>query len=120
MNLVLGKFLFFVIIIFSISCTRDMVTEVESDCGEKVTYENQIRPIINTSCSYTGCHSGTAPGDFTSYETMSNYFESEIIENRVIIIQNMPPIYATGGPVSLSMEELDLFKCWIDSGYPEN
>lgn len=91
----------------------------ESDCEEEVTYNSSISAIFNTSCAYAGCHNGAAPGDFTTYQGIADYIDGGKLEQRVVIERNMPPSYATIGPTSLTDEELELFKCWIQSGYPE-
>jgi hypothetical protein len=114
---------FFVCIAFSIffSCTRDMVMVVEGDCQEEITYDQDIRPIVNATCAYSGCHNGSsAPGNFTNYEGISKFFDSGLLARRVTISQDMPPDYATQGPTMLNEDELEFFKCWVEAGYPEN
>ena len=120
MKLVSGKILLALIIIFSVSCTRDQISEVESECGEEVSYEEQIKPIIDISCAYAGCHGGGAPGNFSTYDGISDYIGGKLIGRRVLIERSMPPNYAIIGPVRLSDEELELFQCWVQAGYPEN
>ncbi len=113
----------FIVIVFLIavsSCTRDKITEEESECSEAVTYESDIEAILNNTCAYTGCHAGGAPGNFASYAGVSDYIEGDEIERRVLVQRNMPPNYATQGPTSLTEEEIELFKCWVEAGYPEN
>lgn len=110
---------FFFILLLG-NCTRDQIMEIESDCGEVVTYENQIKPIIDNACAYSGCHAGGAPGNYVSYQEIKKYIGNDRIERRVLINRDMPPIYSTLGPTELSDQELELFKCWIQSGYPEN
>jgi len=103
------------------SCTRDMIMEVEGDCQEEITYNEHMRPIMNASCGYTGCHlGGSAPGDFSNYEGIAKFISGDLIENRVTIARDMPPVYATQGPTMLTEDEIELFKCWIQAGYPEN
>lgn len=120
MNLVSVFFICMGICVFS-SCTRDMVMVAESTCLEEVTYDQDIRPIMNVTCAYSGCHNGSsAPGDFRSYEGVSKFFDGGLISRRVTVSRDMPPDYATLGPTMLSEEELEIFKCWVQSGYPEN
>lgn len=120
MKLVLLIIFTLLIIAFSSSCTRDKIAEEISECAEEVTYQNGISAIFETSCSYSGCHSGPAPGNFTNYDGIASYIDGGLLERRVLVDRNMPPINATGGPTSLSDEEIELFKCWVQAGYPEN
>lgn len=120
MKLVSGIIFMALIITIYSSCTRDQVIEVESECQEEVTYNDQIDDIFNRSCAYVGCHAGSAPGNFTSFSGISDYTGGDALERRVVINRDMPPDYATGGPTSLTDEELELFTCWIQAGYPEN
>ncbi len=109
-----------ILILIIVSCTRDQISEIITECGDVVTYDNQIRPIISTTCAYSGCHAGGAPGNFTSYKGISKYFDSGLIERKTIFDRTMPPNYSSLGPSKLSDEEIVIFKCWIQSGYPEN
>lgn len=103
------------------SCTRDRIMAVEGECLEEITYDEHMRPLINGTCAYNGCHlGGAAPGDYSDYEGIARYIDGGLIENRVLIARNMPPSNASQGPSVLTEEELELFKCWIQAGYPEN
>ena len=52
------------------ACTNDELPEpTEIPCDDVMpTYVVDIEPIIQQSCAYSGCHLGTAPGVYTSYE----------------------------------------------------
>ncbi|MFK7807611.1 MAG: hypothetical protein AB8F74_07435 [Saprospiraceae bacterium] len=116
-------FLFLSLIILCSSCTNDQLPEpVEADCPTVITYDVEIKPIIDNSCAYSGCHvSGFGSGDFTNYASLEGLLTAGTFENRVIIERNMPPSYAPDDkPKMLTDEELDLMKCWMEGGYPEN
>ncbi|GLR16850.1 hypothetical protein GCM10007940_14650 [Portibacter lacus] len=107
--------------VFIFSCTRDTISEVESECLEVITYTDHIQPLVNGTCAYTGCHVGSsAPGNFTTYDGLAKFFDNDLIEREVIRDRTMPPNSSTLGPTELSDEELELFKCWIQAGYPKN
>lgn len=111
------------------SCTYDnlnepIVTPVEFCDTIPATYDLNIRTIVETNCAYGYCHNGSAPGDYTTYAGLLPNLESGAIEDRVIFQKDdpnvgMPPNYATG-PQDLTPEELDIFMCWLEAGYPEN
>ena len=112
------------------SCTYDnldepVVTPVEFCDTIPASYDLNIRAIVETNCAYEGCHNGSAPGDYTTYTGMLSSLDEEKIEDRVIFQKDdpnvgMPPNYATDGPQDLTPEELDIFMCWLEAGYPEN
>ncbi|MFK8010382.1 MAG: hypothetical protein AB8H03_28770 [Saprospiraceae bacterium] len=92
------------------------------------TYETDIKPIIEASCSYSGCHSGADAGmwvsasskDYTNYEGLIANLESGSFAERVLDSMDMPSPYAPMGyPTDLTQAELDLIDCWISDGYPE-
>lgn len=107
------------------SCANDKLDpsmDISCDTTDAVTYNNQIKPIIDASCANTGCHDGVsgAPDNYDSYVGMQGAINDGLILNRVITSLNtadaMPPGYAP----ALSIEELRLIQCWIDGGYLEN
>lgn len=111
---------FFLLILFS--CSRDMAEPIDTNCSEAATYDDNIRRIIDTNCSYAGCHdgSGAAPGNYTFYSGLEVTFKnSDAFVNRVVILKDMPPDYASG-PTQLEPEEFERILCWIESGFPEN
>ncbi len=119
-------------ILLLISCQYKQLPEPEPPefCDTKdVTYEEDMKPIIDNSCAYSGCHDGVGgigPFDYTNYEGLSNGFENmrmRVIELKDNPAQGMPPdseIYPGSQKDDLTMEELQLFECWIEAGFPRN
>ncbi len=112
------------------ACTNDELPEPSApSCNTTttVTYEGEIKAIIDNSCAYAGCHiSGFSSGDFTTYDgiegfTTSGSFMDRVITQREDPNSGMPPNYAVDDrPKDLTDEELLLVECWIDGGYLEN
>jgi hypothetical protein len=78
-----------------------------------VTYENYVKNIITTYC-ITGCHngSGTAPGDFRTYEGVSEYtsqFFFRVTQDRA----DMPQ-----GDAPLPKQMRDSLNIWIKNCTP--
>jgi hypothetical protein len=102
-----------------ISCAKDKLDPNIDVCTEEITYNQQIRSIINTSCAYIGCHDGSsAPGNYTNFRAMQPALDDIDFMRRVVETQDMPPSYAIG-PTTLSIEELILMRCWIQGGFKE-
>lgn len=77
--------------------------------GSSPTYNADIKTIINSSCTKSGCHPS-----FSSYSGIRFYLNNGAFSKYVLENQSMPK----GG--SLSHSELDKLQCWHDNGYPES
>jgi len=129
------NFLYLVVLILGtsmlvLSCSRDKLEESEVECDDTVTYSNIIKPIIDESCAYSGCHDGGAgigPGDYTKFSGIvrdlnNGSFESRTINQKDSPSIGMPPdnsVYPESLKDDLTQEELDMIMCWLDNGYPE-
>jgi len=118
--------LLFVTVITVGGCTRDSLPEPEpSICGDQMlTYEMDIRPIIESSCAYSGCHLGGAPGLYNDYDGLlptldDGSFRERVVSRRSDPNVGMPPNYAPSDrPQDLSEEQLTTIQCWLEDGYP--
>lgn len=115
-----------------ISCTNDKIEPVETDaaCANlTVTYTNQVKKIIDSSCAYSGCHvpGGIGVGNYTTYGGILPFLQSEAFRDRVLVKKNnpaegMPPnksIYRESKKDDLTNEELLFIKCWLNAGFPQ-
>ncbi len=113
------------------ACKTDKLDEPkpDPDCvNYDATYEGEIKAIIDFNCAHSGCHlsGGGAPGDFRTYNGMSNYMNDAGIRESVVLLRNdpeqgMPPNWNTNdGPKDLSDEEFKIIECWINAGYQKN
>lgn len=104
-------------------CTYDVLTEpIQPEFCDTatVTYNNQVKAIIDNHCTYSSCHSGGAPGNFTQYNGLKSRVDNGKIEERVLNLKNMPPSYVPAGePDSLTTEQLEIISCWLSQGAPE-
>ena len=107
-----GIFLCFTM--FLSSCTSEKGEVAEPAC--EASYKDEILPIMQTSCT-PGCHEpgGVAPGDFNDYDALKAKVTDGQLESRAVVNQNMPP-----PPGTLSSEEIELIKCWINNGAENN
>ena len=99
-------------------CSADKLEVVENDCNGEVAYSNQIKPIVDIYCAYSGCHDGSSgvSGNYTSYDRMERSLTADLFEDRTIVVRDMPPNYAEG-PKSMTREDLDMLICWIENDY---
>lgn len=129
MKKILSLMLFFGLLV--IACTSDKLDEPipPTFCeANMVTYDNQVKPIIDKTCAIAGCHVlGTiAPGVFTNYEGLRPFLSDAEFKTFVIDLRDdpnlgMPPDWPTNpGPKNLTEEEFEIISCWVAQGYPEN
>lgn len=85
-----------------------------------VSYKLNIKPIIDQSCAYSGCHP-----NFSTYSGLQPYLRSGVLKERVINrkddpVFGMPPNSAPAGrPKDLTAAQIRLIDCWLAKGYPE-
>lgn len=114
-------FLFFFFGAILNSCTKDKLPVIdpinEPACDPEINYDNTMQTIINNSCAIPNCHvsGGDGPGRFNSYQGILGRLDNGQVENEVVIRRSMPL-----SPGELTEEEFDLFRCWLEAGYPEN
>ena len=119
------------VIFISSSCTSDQLSEMPplEFCDTlQVSYNLQVKDIIDTNCAFSGCHvaGSAAPGNYSSYSSMTPFLTDEEFKRFVIDLRNdpelgMPPNWPTNPcPNDLTDEEFDIISCWVESGYPEN
>lgn len=102
------------------ACSNDEIPEDTTPCDNTgYTFLNEVKPIIDATCAYEGCHNGSpaAPGNYLSYDGMVSSFNG-LFQERTLIKRNMPPSYATG-QTSLTQEQIDILECWKEDGFPE-
>ncbi|MCB9223812.1 MAG: hypothetical protein R2780_03425 [Crocinitomicaceae bacterium] len=114
------------VVFFLFSCLKDKTLEPKPDltsglCSTIVSYSLDIRPIIESSCKTqagpgTGCHDAW----IDNYSPIENYISIGSWQNRCFSLKDMPEIPNAWAIDSLSEDEIQTMKCWIEQGYPEN
>lgn len=103
-----------------LSCSKDKASPViPGDCGTYISYNDDIKPIINTSCvtnAGVGCHDAW----IFEYDKLIGPIEDGRFNTEVFELKTMPLIPNDFGIDSLTDDEIKTFKCWIEQGYPEN
>ena len=104
------------------SCTKDIgpnpdLIPKQSNICDSVTFTKTIKPIFDSKC--ISCHfaGGSGPGDFTTYAGIKLKVDAGLIKGRLIDVTGA--IMPQGGP-ALPSNQLDLIKCWLDAGAPNN
>ncbi len=103
------------------SCTREMTLKLDAVCGDSIfSYGADILPLVNASCAVPTCHvpGGDGEGDYTSYTGLKGNIDNGTFETQVFDLKEMPD--TSTGVLPLTEDEINMFKCWIAIGYPEN
>lgn len=113
------------LIAFSMSgCYYDNVDELypNTNCDTTdVSYAQQIRPLLDQNCSFSGCHGGPSPAallDLNEYSEVkkiadNGQFESRI--NREVSDAQLMPPAGKLGPC-----QIETIEAWIGQGALEN
>lgn len=73
-----------------------------------------VSPLISSKCAISGCHDATASGGlvFQNYAQISA--AKDRINVRAVVEKSMP------SAAPLQPAEINILKCWIESGAPNN
>lgn len=112
----------------------DPPIEEAPPCDPEVVYfEQDVLPILQSSCGYSGCHDAATAEEgivLVSYASMMNSEESNLVvpgqpqnsELYEVLVKDNPdklmPPPGEGGP--LSQEQIDLIWTWLEQGAVNN
>ncbi|MFT5823223.1 MAG: hypothetical protein ACI8ZM_004483 [Crocinitomix sp.] len=101
------------------SCLKDKT--VAFGCDSIISYEVEVRPIIESSCK-TGLGGGTGCHDawIDNYSSVRTQINSGNWQNEVLIEKTMPVSPNDFAIDSLTSDQIQIMRCWILQGYPEN
>lgn len=116
-NLLACVSLFCVLVIQS--CVDHNLPESElALCSDVVSFDAQVKPIINTSCNISGCHNGDL-GSERNW-TVFNTFQAK----RTNVVDRITRPRGTPGHMpavgSLTSDQIQTIVCWVDQGGQNN
>ena len=104
---------FILIILLFITCKKNEFKNLDCSTIDS-KYSTSISGIISSSCTTAGCHNGTSSFDLRTYSLVKPYIDNGKFNDEVINKKSMPK------GKSLSQDELNKIKCWLDQGGPNN
>ena len=112
------------------SCYYDTEEELYPDSGSvvcdttSVSYTTDIVPIMNSKCSYSGCHAGANAAAGIPLETYAGVKEYIDADKARFISSIIWDGNASNMPKGASSKMIDCnintIKAWINAGYPNN
>jgi hypothetical protein len=114
-------------------CYYDTEEELYPDSGSttcdtiSVSYETDIKPILSTKCSYSGCHTNVNAAAGIPLETYAGvkayldadkarFLASITWDGSVSNSRNMPD----GASTKMIDCNINTIRAWINAGYPNN
>ena len=108
----MNKLVMIALLLGAASCNKQ-TKHVPTCDGSNPSFKSEIEPILQARCY--DCHRpGGGNAVYNSYETILPTLKDGQFQSEVLTQQSMPE----GQP--LTNEQLDLIKCWIEDGYPDN
>ncbi|MGK7395511.1 MAG: hypothetical protein ACNS62_13120 [Candidatus Cyclobacteriaceae bacterium M3_2C_046] len=109
-----SKYVSVVFILLGILLSWD-IQSMKVNNEEKITYNKDIEPIIESTCAIENCHDGTMPPYFLQYQRAKAW--AHRIKFRVNYAKNpMPPKYSRK---TLTEQQIETITQWVESGAPE-
>ena len=94
------------------NCTSEDIDR----CTTPVSFDAQIKPILETNCIKSGCHNGDN-GTTLNWSVFANVqAKAELIKTKTTD-KSMP---ADKAPNGLPQEQIDLIACWVNQGAKNN
>lgn len=77
-----------------------------------VSYQTEIRPILQVNCIKSGCHDGGS--------SLPNWSNLSTVQSRAATIKSMVQSGAMPKDGTLTQQQKDLIACWVDDGALDN
>ena len=105
--------------IFFSSCVYDkaelIVVPPISACDTiSPTFSADVQPLIVSRCANYECHDLSFSGGYAFFEYADIKAAIEKIEQQIVVLKTMPK------DGTLTEDEINIIKCWIESGAPDN
>ena len=101
------------ILLMVIACKKNEFKNLDCSTIDS-KYSTSISGIISANCTTSGCHNGASSFDLRTYNQVKPFIDNGKFNDEVIKRKSMPK------GKSLSQDELNRIKCWLDQGGPNN
>ena len=91
---------------------------VTPECPDPISFQDDVKPIINSSCALPGCHNGSLGEDRNWTITASFQAKRLSVKDRINRAPGTPGHMPAQG--SITPAEIELISCWVDQGGLDN
>ncbi|MFK7807780.1 MAG: hypothetical protein AB8F74_08295 [Saprospiraceae bacterium] len=113
---------FFLSALMIISCGKDDETDGSNCETTDLTYNGEIKNILNTNCALSGCHSedqATTQGAMHDYAAAKAFVDFGRVVGAINHNEGFKPMPFPTGTDKLSDCNIDKIEAWIADGAPE-
>jgi hypothetical protein len=99
---------------------EDLYQNFPDNCNTNaVSYATVVRPIVDQSCAYIGCHAGASPAAGLKLET---YAELKVIADNGKLVGRITGTTGTVMPPTGPLNDCSIqqITAWVNQGAPEN
>ena len=107
----------FFTILFS-NCATDSTDDLTTPIPTAITYTQNVKAIIDTSCSTSGCHNAAGNSAGLTLETYLQVKDAFINRNALGRMESTTASMPPSG--NLPSTSIQIIKNWRDQGYLEN
>ena len=111
--------IFSLLLVMSAKCTSEDIERDECIENPDVSFEFDIKPILETSCLKAGCH-GDVNSDVPSYLDWSVFANVQQYATQIKIQTTNKNMPADIAPEGLPQEQIKLIACWVNQGANNN
>jgi len=99
------------------SCEYNELPEpvpITAECPDVISFQNDIKPIIDTSCAFTGCHNGDNGPD-KNWTVFTNFQNKRAnVKDRITRPAGTAGHMPAAG--SITQDQIQTIVCWVDQG----
>lgn len=114
MNLRLTVVLICLGVIVIQSCDHSLPEPEIDPCAQTISFQNDVKPIINSSCALSGCHNGDNGAD-KNWTVFTNFQGKRAnVKDRITRPPGTPGHMPAAG--SITNVQIQTIVCWVDQG----
>lgn len=104
------------------ACDPDEVDPIDLCPIDNITYNNDVKAILDSSCALSGCHSAdnaASIGSLANYSDTVDFVAQGRILGAINHEDNFKPMPYPVGSAKISDCNIDVITAWIADGTPE-
>ena len=108
--------IFSILFLLTTDCANEDIERDECIENPNVSFQNEIKPILETNCIKSGCHNG----DNVAVKNWSVFANVQAKAQEIKIRTGNKSMPRDIAPTGLPQEQIDLIACWVNQGAKNN